>query len=211
MLDNMLEAYSKMEKTDNAKKRILIAPSWGEDNILDSCIGQLVDQLYGPEHFIVIRPHPEYVKRFPGKIAQLKQQFADKDPENLVLETDFSSNVTIYTADLLISDWSSIAFEFSYTTKKPSLFINTKMKVLNPDYDKYPEPPLDILLRDKLGMSLDPDELDRTAETVQWMFDNKDVYANEITKLVEQYVYNIGHSGEAAGKYIISRLTKPAK
>ena len=39
------------------------------------------------------------------------------------IEIIFSSNETVYSADVLISDWSGIAFEYAFATQKPVLFI----------------------------------------------------------------------------------------
>lgn len=145
LLDNLVRDYkSQKPSAENALKRILIAPSWQEDNILESCIDELVEQLYSDEYFIVVRPHPEFVKRYPAKMEKLTAKYRDRNPEHLMIEADFSSNVTIFTADLLITDWSGIAYEFAFSTLKPALFINTPMKVLNYDYMKYKNQPLDI-------------------------------------------------------------------
>ena len=206
MLDNMLEAYAAMPEDVHERKRILVAPSWQEDNILDSCIEQLVDQLYDPKHFVVVRPHPEYVKRFPGKIKALQDKFAALDPALFTLETDFSSNVSIYTADMLITDWSGIVQEFCYTTKKPGLMINTPMKVMNPEYTRYKNPPLDITMRSILGKTLELNELDKTRATVEELFGSAEFYDRQITDMTEEYVYNIGNSGSVGGRYIIKRL-----
>ena len=45
-------------------------------------------------------------------------------------------NSTIFEADLMITDWSGIAYEYAYTTCKPVLFIDTPMKIMNPEYKK---------------------------------------------------------------------------
>ena len=206
MLDNMLEAYASMPEDTHERKRILVAPSWQEDNLLDSCIDRLVEQLYDPKHFVVVRPHPEYVKRFPGKVKALQDKFAALDPQLFLFETDFSSNVSIYTADMLITDWSGIVQEFCYTTKKPGLMINTPMKVMNPEYTRYKNLPLDITMRNILGKTLELNELDKTRATVEELFNSAAFYEQQITDMTEEYVYNIGESGRIGGRYILKQL-----
>ena len=206
MLDNMLDAYAKLEQEEHQQKRILVAPSWQEDNLLDSCIDQLVEQLYDPKHFVVVRPHPEYVKRFPGKVKALQDKFEKLDPKLFLFETDFSSNVSIYTADMLITDWSGIVQEFCYTTKKPGLMINTPMKVMNPEYTRYKNPPLDITMRNILGKTLELNELDKSRATVEELFSSAAFYEQQITDMTEEYVYNIGESGRIGGRYILKQL-----
>lgn len=154
----MIARYQAMEKVAGDRPRILIAPSWQEGNILESCIDEMVESLLGGDYSITIRPHPEFIKRFPQKMQQIVERYQNRLNENFVIETDFSSNSTIFMSDLLITDWSGIAYEFSFCTLKPSLFIDTPMKVLNPDYVKYKNQPSDIRWRNLVGKSLKPAE-----------------------------------------------------
>lgn len=213
LLDNLVKGYESLEHIEahGDRKRILIAPSWQDGNILDSCVDELVSQLNGEKHFIVVRPHPEYIKRFPGKMKSLQARYQEADPNRLMIESDFSSNVTIFTADLVITDWSGIAYEFTFATKKPALFINTPMKVLNPDYDKYKRLPLDITLRDQVGISLDLDKVCEAGFTVDKLFAERDTYKEKIEEVLQQCIFNLGSSGAAAGQYILKSLLEKAQ
>lgn len=206
LLDNMIKSYEASEKTVNEKKTILIGPSWQYDNIMDSCLDDLVKALYGKGYKIVIRPHPQYVRRFPMKIKEIKEKYKNILSDDFIIETDFSSNVTVYTADLIISDWSAIAFEFSFTTNKPSLFINTEMKVVNRDYKQIPLIPFDITAREKLGRSLNKDQVKTAHTVVADLLANQQNYAERIDRVKREYFYNLGRSGEVGADYIIKRI-----
>ena len=206
LIDTLLKSYAEIGEVMNPVKKILVAPSYQADNILDSCLDEVVNQLGNGEYCLIIRPHPEYKKRFPGKMDAILQKYQNRLGENFIIETDFSSNVTIFTADLLITDWSGIAYEFSYTTKKPSLFINTPMKILNPNYEKIGIPPLDITLRDKVGVSLDLDKLSALKKTVDELFERREDYFVSINQLTNDSFFNLGDSGSAGGRYILDSL-----
>ncbi|MBD5132936.1 MAG: membrane protein insertase YidC [Clostridiales bacterium] len=208
LIDDMIAAYEAMDKAENEKTTILIAPSWQYDNIMDSCLDDLVDALYGRGWRIVIRPHPQYVRRFPTRMKEIIQRYQDKAGEDFVIETDFSSNVTVYTADLVITDWSGIAFEFSFTTDKPSLFINTQMKVVNEDWQKIPLVPFDITARPKVGRQVEKSEVRNLAPVVEELLAHQQDYKERIAALKQQHFYNLGHSGEVGAKYIIHRLER---
>ncbi|MBD5098262.1 MAG: membrane protein insertase YidC [Clostridiales bacterium] len=208
LIDDMIAAYTAMDKGSNEKKTILIAPSWQYDNIMDSCLDDLVNALYGRGYRIVIRPHPQYVRRFPTRMKEIIQRYQDKAGDDFVIETDFSSNVTVYTADLVITDWSGIAFEFSFTTDKPSLFINTQMKVVNEDWQKIPLVPFDITARPKVGRQVEKDEVKNLAPVVEELLAHQEDYKERIAALKQQHFYNLGHSGEVGAQYIIHRLER---
>ena len=208
MFDNLLEAYQKMEQRSDKQLQIMIAPSWQEGNILDTCLEQMLDVLQKKDCKAILRPHPEYIKRYPAKMERVRAICGKYDAGRLELQTDFSSNETIYTSDMLITDWSGIAHEFSYTTKRPSLFIDTPIKVLNEDYDKYQNKPMDITLRNQLGQSVPLDEMDRFEAVFDSVISQRDAYAKEIEEIVNRYVFNIGSSGKAVALYILKRLQK---
>lgn len=209
VIDNMSNAYAKMqeeaaEAPDDAKKTVLIAPSWQKDNILDSCIEQMLDQLVHTDHHIVVRPHPQYVRHFEGRVDALATKYQKYDVE---FQKDFSSNQTVYMADLLVTDWSSISLEYAFSTLKPVLFINTPMKVVNSDYQELETIPIDIELRDKVGISLELNAVG--AEVVlavdRLLFDQQ--FSKEsMQELKEKYLYHPGESGKIGAKYMIERL-----
>lgn len=211
LIDNMIAAYEALDKTENEKKTILIAPSWQYDNIMDSCLDGLVEGLYGRGYKIVIRPHPQYVRRFPLKMKEIIKRYEARFSEDFIIETDFSSNVTVYTADLLITDWSAIAYEFSFATNKPTLFINTEMKVVNKDYKKIRLVPFDITARNKIGRSLEKSEIKEIADAVSGLLSAQNEYKEKIDALKHEYFYNLGSSGEAGAEYIINRINKRKK
>ncbi len=202
VIDNMAAAY---EETEKDKKTILIAPSWQKDNIMDSCIEELLDALKGRGYRVVVRPHPQYVRHFEEKIDRLARKYAGQGIE---VQKDFSSNKTVYEADVLVTDWSSIAFEYAFSTLKPVLFINTPMKVVNPDYQELQTIPIDLVLRDKVGISLNPDSLEQVEEAVRSLLCDNRFSRESLAALRDAYIYNVGHSGEVGAKYIIGRLVE---
>ena len=199
------------EKKDTGKREILIAPSWQEDNLLDSCIDQLIGQLYGDAYHITVRPHPEYSKRYGEKLKRLVEQYADRDPAKLTFELDFTVNKSIYSSDLLITDWSAIAYEFCYATKRPALFINTKMKCLNPNWQNLGLEPIEITLRNRVGVSLEKSELDKTAETVADLLSRQEEYRPIITDVYHHHLFHIGASAYVGASYILYSLKKRAE
>ncbi len=205
-LDRLLREHEHLPEHDNNAQMILIAPSHHPGNILESCIEELIERLYDAGYKVVVRPHPQYVKRNPDFMPGLEEKFAKQIGERLVFETNFSSHKSIYSADLLITDWSGTAFEYSYVTKRPTLFINTPMKVINPEYDQYENKPMEISFRKIGGISIDPDEISDIDKHVRDVFARSGEFQQTITEFMEENVFNIGRSGQNGAKYIVSSL-----
>ncbi|MDE7293133.1 MAG: membrane protein insertase YidC [Oscillospiraceae bacterium] len=203
LIDRMISDYEKMEKRSNEKPLILIAPSWQPDNIIELCGEELLDILIKAGFSVILRPHPQMVRHSPELFEKLHEIYDGTAAE---IQTDFSSNSPILQADVLITDWSGIAYEFAFTTKRPVLFVNTPMKIMNEDYDKIAEVPMDITLRNVLGKSVDTDELEKSVDIINDFLENKDVYRDNIIDTLNTYVFNLGKSKAVYGRYVIKRL-----
>ncbi len=210
LIENLVHSYEAMDKTVKEKKQILIGPSWQEDNLLDSCVDKLIEQLYCDEYHIIVRPHPEYMKRYKPKMDALVEKYKDKIGDKLTFELDFSSNASTYQSDILITDWSGIGIEYCFATLKPALFINTKMKVENPNYQLVGITPQEIELRDKIGVSLNKEDLDKTKETVKMLLES-DRYKDIIKEKRDNYFFSFDTNGAKGAEYIIKSLIEKKK
>lgn len=206
VIDNMIRSYDVMSQEEKTVREILIAPSWQKDNILSSCIEEILENLQGHGYKIIVRPHPQFVRHEEERLAYLREKFHMDAREDMELQTDFSSNSTVYRADVVITDWSSIAFEYSFATLKPSLFINTPMKVMNEDYEELGITPIDIELRNKIGRSVDTDQLATLPQVVEELWNNNAFSRKSLEMIRNEYIYHIGHSGEIGAAYIMDRL-----
>lgn len=209
LIDNMIANFEKEERIKHLTKEILIAPSWQKDNLLDVCIEPVLEQLLGRGYHITLRPHPQYVRHFKGKLLAIKEKYAMCD--DFTLQLDFSSNDTVFNADVLITDWSGIAYEYSFTTLRPTLFINTPMKVMNPDYKEIDFEPFDIIIRNKIGISINTDKLDELSDSVKRLLYESEYSKDSMKEIREQYLYNIGKSGTVGANYIIKKLVEYSK
>lgn len=212
VIENLVRSYGEMEKRKTDTPQILIAPSYQDGNILDSCIDGLLERLLPLGYKIVVRPHPQYLRRAPKKMEAFQKKYRDLlSHGGFELQTDFSSGETVFCSDIVVTDWSTIAFEFSLTTLKPTLFIDTPMKVINPHYKEYPMEPLDITLRNEIGVSLAPDDLDRLAPVTAEMLQEGAKWKAQILTVRCDLMPYFGNSGEIGGKYILSRLLERQK
>ena len=209
LIDNMIAAYNQGERKENEKKTILIAPSWQDGNLLDLCIEPILEQILKKDYHVILRPHPQYVRHFEEKLLALKERY--KGYDNFELQLDFSSNDTVFNADVLMTDWSGIGYEYSFTTLKPTLFINTPMKVMNPDYEEIGVVPFDIEIRDQVGISVETDNLDTLGDVIDRLLDDKEYSKEAMAVVRDKYLYNVSKSGPIGADYLIGKLIEYSK
>lgn len=204
MIDQMIRTYSDQPPVKNEPPVILIAPSWQEDNIMDICIDGILRNLLPLQLQVIVRPHPQYVRHYPEKLDALRKKY--RDFTNFCLQEDFSSNQTVFNADILVTDWSGIAYEYAFTTLKPCLFINTPMKVMNPDYRDIGLEPFDLVIRNQIGIALQPKETDQIADAIERLL-HEPVFSKEsIANLRDKSLYNVGCAASIGADYLIRRL-----
>lgn len=206
LMDRQIAEYAARPKVESDRPVVLIAPSWQEDCLLDVCADEVISPLLGKGYKVIVRPHPEYTKRYRARWESLQQRYSAYSADELYFEQDFSTSESIYDSDVLITDWSSIACEFSFATLKPSIFVDTPMKVWNPDWRELGIEPTDITMRNQIGSSIAVDDLGRITEVVADMLENPDRWRDRMLKTRGEMIYNLGAGGEAAGSYLLRRM-----
>ena len=194
--------HKRDEVVDN--KVILIAPSWHKGNIFETCIQDLVSSLLEDNYYVIVRPHPELLKRNPKVIFNVEEYF--KNSPNFKLETDLDNNISIQKSAVLITDWSGISFEYAFANERPVIFINTEMKVHNMEYSKLNIEPLEIKIRRELGISIDIKNISKINNYIKEIMHNKQEYINKIIECRKKCLYNWGNSAKKGGDYIIRLL-----
>ncbi|MBQ6320861.1 membrane protein insertase YidC [Candidatus Saccharibacteria bacterium] len=208
LLDDMMRDYKKTRKPASKTKTIMIAPSWQKDNIIDLCLDKVLKALEGKKYNVIVRPHPQQVRHQKDMFEKMREKY---EGTNIEIQTDFSKTSSVFEADLLIGDWSSIGFEYAFTTEKPVLSIDTPMKIMNPEYKKIGVEPINIWAREEIGEVVKLKDVKNIDKVVERMLKHPEKYAEKIRSLREESVYNIGKSGEAGGEYLISLVQEKIK
>jgi len=204
-LEKVYNDYKKRpQKKSKYKARILVAPSWGPDSILDTCGSKLIRTLLEADYEVIVRPHPMTNLKNPIVLKSLNKEF--KSFKNYIYEGDIASTDSFYESDVLISDWSGVIYEYAFGTERPVLFIDVPMKVVNPHYKKLNLEPIDVSIRKQLGIILKLNEIQKIDSAITKLLNNPSKYKNSIIKARNTFVYNFGTSSSVGAKYIYNRL-----
>jgi len=189
-LERLHKAYSGHDKESDGLS-VLVAPTWGASNLLEICGEELLRILLDEGYKIILRLHPETVKRHKYSVR-----------DNISLETSVSNMDSLVNADILITDWSGIGMKYAFGTERPVIFIDTPRKVNNPRYEELGIEPVESCLRDKIGVIVSPERLDTIPEVISNLILNRSAYRKGIIELRRKHVYAFGHSAEIGARYI---------
>lgn len=179
---------------------ILIAPSWFDGCIFDTCIEALLNELKDSSYKIVLRSHPEYEKRRKKEFNRLKK-LASTHPS---ISFDDKPNVidSITSADILITDRSGIAFEFAFGVSKPVLFIDTPLKQTNADWEELGIVPVENSVRAKLGVSLAPTEIELIHQKIKELDKLRPTFSFNMQAFHSYLFYNSAESYRRGWEFI---------
>ena len=208
LLDDMISGYKKSKKKPSKEKTIMIAPSWQKDNIIDLCLSKILDSLKGENYKVIVRPHPQQVRHMKDAFEKMKEKYSGT---NIEIQTDFSKTNSVFNADLLITDWSSIGYEYAFTTEKPVISIDTPMKIMNPEYKKIKVEPFNIWARKQIGEVVKVKDVNNINSVVKKMLKDPKKYQKKISALKKDSVYNLGNSAEVGAEYIINCVQTKVK
>jgi YidC/Oxa1 family membrane protein insertase len=184
------------------REKILIAPSWNDDNILETCIETILDKILLMDYDVIVRPHPEYIKRQELTIKQLHDKYSHHS--NFILETNSVSSESIQESSLLITDWSGIGIEYALGMGKPVIYIDTPKKIHNLEYEKLDIVPLEVRIRNTIGKVIVPSECSEIDREIQDIMNNGKVNKAILQNERNENIFNWGRSGEVGADYIIN-------
>ena len=195
-------------KPKNEKKVILLAPTWGEQSIINLMGMEICSIILNQGYSLILRPHHETIKRSPQLIDEIENKYSHLETFRLVREMGDSES--LLQSDLLICDWSGTAIEYAFGLEKPIIFIDIPPRVRNPNWREIQSEPLEMSIREKVGRVVCPSKLDELPSSISQLLNEDQLSSSTIKSLREEFIYNLSRS-EITGREEIKRLLKTLK
>jgi hypothetical protein len=203
-LDTLLESLRGAPPLPTTgSPEVLVAPSWGDCSMIEQPLGEkVIEALVGRGIRTVLRLHPMTVRRRPRIVPDLRQRFADE--RLFVVEEDMNATAAWLRSDVMISDWSGAAIEYSFSLQKPVVYLNTAQKINNPDWERIGLRGFEDTIRFEIGRVVEPLS---AAAVPDYVIECRNQTAELRSRLLaarEQHVFNIGRSTDVAARYLSS-------
>ena len=212
LIDKLIRSRSSLPQQNflskNNKKNILIAPSWGKQNLLESIGIELVKILLDAGYNVTVRPHPMTIKKSPKIIKQILEKF-EKNPDFL-LDTNTSSFEQLFSSYALITDWSGIGDEYAFVCERPVIYVDVPKKAYNKEYEKIGLVPFEISIRDKIGEIIAVQNIVTIPERIEFLYGTNNNFENKIQKIRNDSIFNIGESGIVTANEITRIISEKA-
>ena len=181
----------------------------GENGLLELFANEVIESLLKVNCDIILRPHPRTFHLKPDLKACLLDSFGKN--KNFQLDLDSNSFDAFYNSDIMISDWSGAALEFSFGLERPVIFVDVPKKILNSKYQELEIEPLEAHIRDQIGIVLPTKDISKIGEIAKELGKSKNDWQTKIAEARNYWVYNIERSGVVAAKFLMNSLQEKDK
>lgn len=197
-LDTLIKEKENLPKEFlKSKNLILIAPSYGENNLLEVCGIELINILLKSNFKVFLRPHFKILKESKNLIEEIIKEFGNNP--NFSLEKGIIPSDIFNSSLCMISDWSGISLEYAFTFEQPVFFIDVPKKILNINSNSISLEPIEISIRHDLGYVISVNDLEKIPSLIT---ESNDQISKNINSIRNKTVYNIGKSSLVGAEYI---------
>jgi len=132
-LDVLKERMESIPPEENHVFTVLVSPSWGKSALLSRYGEKLLDPLAATGWRIIVRPHPQSKKSESAMLEKLTEKY--KNTANVEWDYERDNIYSMKKADIMISDFSGIIYDYTFLCDKPVMYVNADLD-LRP-YDAY--------------------------------------------------------------------------
>ena len=195
-------------KNKNKKNCILLAPSWNYSirNLFNDHVSSIIENLTKNDFYVILRPHPELIKRNKKKFDEIIKKFN----KNNLFELDLKpSNIeSMEKTSLLITDNSTISLEFSITFKRPILYIDHKKKIHNPNYEKINKLSFEDEYKNTIAYILDSSKINTLANLCKKIISESYFLDDKIIEIENKMLSNVGLTSKKASQLLLEIYKK---
>lgn len=200
-LDVLSEKVKGVPK-DNTVFTVLIAPSWGTNGILAKYGEHLITPLVETGWNVIIRPHPQSKVSEAAVLKRLEEKYStntnlswDYNPENIG---------SLSKADIMISDFSSVIFDYCFLFDKPFLYCNSEFDHRPYDSSDLKEIPWKFSVLKDIGVELNSNGFDHIKEIISDACKSETLKENRL-KAKDTAWQNRGYAGEAVYEFLVEK------
>lgn len=204
-LDVLAEKIKGIEEEKNHPFTVLVSPSWGKVGVLNKYGERLLDPLVKTGWRIIVRPHPQSKKSEAEMLQRLEDRY--KNDKNLEWDYNRDNIYSMKKADIMISDFSGIIFDYTFLCDKPVMYVNADMDLRPYDaYDLNHELWQFEILK-KMGIKLEENQFDDIKNVIKNASDSPELAAAR--KIAKETAWmHIGESGKNIADFMISKVNQ---
>ena len=202
-LDVFAEKIKNIRQEENQPFTVLISPSWGVSALLSRYGEKLLEPLAASNWRIIIRPHPQSKISEASMLENIEARY--KNCSNIIWDYETDNIYSLAKADIMISDFSGIIFDFMFLRDKPVLYVNYDFDPTPYDADDLDHELWQFKAIKEAGIEIKENDLPNIIEIIKNCNDNESL--TMARKTARQTAWqNIGEAGERTYNFMIETV-----
>lgn len=203
-MDALKEKLDKAEQNALEKDgtTVLLAPSWGESGILNKYGENIIRALIDTGYHIIVRPHPQSLVSERDVLEPLWKAFPDS--EKFQWNYDNDNFEVLRKADIMITDFSGIIFDYALVFGKPIIYADTSFDPAPYDAAWIDEPLWRFEVLKDLGVCLREEDFPRMAELIDGLV-QQEQKGSAREKVREQAWEYVGECAKRTVDYMVNK------
>lgn len=199
-LDFYKEHIETIPAEENHSFTVLLSPSWGPSGILSKYGEKLLDPLLATGWNIIVRPHPQSKRSEAEMLERLAKKYADSG--NLIWDYESENIRSMKKADIMISDFSGIIYDYTFLCDKPVMYVDADIELALYDaYDVPGQKPWQLNAVKEFGIGLKEEQFPAIKEVIQNASDSAEL-ARLRAKAKQDAWEHIGSAGEKVYEFM---------
>ncbi|MDR0400150.1 MAG: CDP-glycerol glycerophosphotransferase family protein [Treponema sp.] len=203
-----LDVYSaRIKEIPKEEKRgftVLVSPSWGPSALLSRYGEKLLSPLAKTGWRIIIRPHPQSKKSEASMLDSLGAKY--RNAANIEWDFDRENIYSLIKADIMISDFSGIIYDYAFLCDKPVVYVKQGIDIRVYDADDLGKGRISDLWQfktlSKIGIELKEEHFDRIEEVIRNTVDSTELRQARKKSRDEAWQYR-GEAGRRIASFMI--------
>lgn len=202
-LDVLQEKMNTIPVEQDHKFTVLVSPSWGKGALLSRYGEKLLDPLLDSEFNVILRPHPQSRKSESELLSKLEIRY--KDRANLIWDYERDNIFSLKKADIMISDFSGIIFDYLFLCNKPVLYANEDMDLRMYDAYDVKKTLWSFSTLDKVGIKLSENDFSNIRELIMNVVASPELEEQRKLAKSSAWMYQ-GESAKRTVDFMVSKL-----
>ena len=199
-LDVLESKVSSIAPEKDKPFTVLIAPSWGSGAILSRYGEKLLDPLVATGCRVIIRPHPQSRSSEAAVLDRLEARYRDRP--NVEWDAERENIYALSKADVMISDFSSVVFDFVFLFDRPVMYANQNFDLRPYDASDIPEEPWKFRILKEIGIELTEDKFASIGDEVRAAAKSQALKANRTRARETAWEFR-GQAGARIADYLV--------
>jgi hypothetical protein len=205
-LDEYEKALRQIRQDGPHEFTVLVSPSWGPSSLLIRYGEKLLTPLANTGWKIIVRPHPQSKITESQALETLADQY--RAHKSLVWDYERDNTRSLAEADVMVSDFSGIIFDYMFLRDKPVIYVNYEYDQRMYDAHFLPETELwQIKTLRKTAVELKESGFNNIEQTIRSVSDSETVKAARREAQEEAWQHR-GEAGKLTADFMIKTVNR---